>query len=73
MVHLKKWYKMSTFEEIRPEFEISSEVKSVDIHVFEGVDHLHHSGVEGRDLEGAEHVGMETASRRKEDMVEALV
>ena len=26
---------MSTFEEIRPEFEISSKVKSVDIHAFD--------------------------------------
>ena len=27
---------MSTFEEIRPEFEISSKVKSVDIHALTG-------------------------------------
>ena len=34
-----------SFEEIRPEFEISSKVKSVDIHTFEGFPPLHHSGV----------------------------
>ena len=41
----RKWYKMSTYQEIHPEFEISPEVKSVDIHAFEGFYPLHHSGV----------------------------
>ena len=41
----RKWYKMSTFEEFRPEFEISLIVKSVDIHAFEVVYPIQHSGV----------------------------
>ena len=36
---------MSTFEEIHLEFEISPEVKSVDIHAFEGFYPLYYSGV----------------------------
>jgi hypothetical protein len=38
---------MSTFEEIRPEFEISSKVKVADIGDLRGVYPLHHSGVVG--------------------------
>jgi hypothetical protein len=40
---------MSTFEEIHPEFEIPSRVKSVDIHAVEGFYPLHHSGVAARE------------------------
>ena len=36
---------MSTFEEIRPEFEISSKVESVARYAFEGIDPLQDSGV----------------------------
>jgi len=37
---------MSTFEEIRPEFEISSEVESVSGHAFEGFYPHLHAGVD---------------------------
>ena len=45
MVHSKKWYKMSTFEEIHPEFEIPSKVEIGTCAYFEGVYLLHRSGV----------------------------
>ena len=42
LVYLKEMVKN---EEIRPEFEIFVKSKCVDIHAFEGVSPLHHSGV----------------------------
>ena len=45
LFYLKEMVQISTVEEIRPAFEISSGVKIVDIHAFEGFYPLHHSGV----------------------------